>query len=178
MPSRGSRPCLALLAAASVGLGACSWTQGRPAERGAPPPSTGAPTAAATPPAPVAPAARAEGAGLGNEPPTPVEIVDSLLFRIENVQGASAAAAGVAFAPVQEPVERCLPPRPGVLRVLVASESGRASVQVAPGSDVDPTTRQCMIDALASIDVAAVLAGTGTPSADARRFASTVNISW
>ena len=126
----------------------------------------------------MAPAARAEGAGLGNETPTSVEIVDSLLFRIENVQGASASAAGVAFAPVQEPVERCLPPRPGVLRVRVASEAGRTAVQVAPGSTVDPTTRQCMLDALAFIDVAAVLPAGGTPSADARDFASTVNISW
>jgi hypothetical protein len=165
---------LAPLLLATVGLGACSWTQGRP-EAG----PEGARQATALPSAAAAPSA-AEVTRRADDPgaPTPVEIADSLLIRIENVQGASAAVAGVIFAPVQEPVEKCTPPRPGVLQVRVASHGGRAAVHLVPGSTVDPTTRQCVMDALAAIDIGSALPPSGQPSADARDFASTVDISW
>ena len=191
MHSRGSRALLGRLAQASgklrawhgsVGLlvvlaaGGCSPTEAGPpsvpsvASTNRPPrPSEPAPTAVAqaTLPEPVEP-----------QPSLPRAHTDSLLIWIENVEGTTAAIAGVLFAPLQDPVERCLPPQPGVLQVRVARQGGRTDVAVEPEAKVDPSCRQCVLAALKAMDLGAGLPTDGSTPPEVPSFSSTVHISW
>jgi hypothetical protein len=147
-------------------------------------PPLDAPVASATHRAqPSKPAPTADAGALAREtvepPPSPPrERVESLLLWIENVEGTTAATAGVMFAPAQELVERCLPAQPGVLRVRVARQAGRTDVVVEPESKVDPTNRQCVHDALAAMDLRAGSSADGGAPSDVPSLSCTVHISW
>jgi hypothetical protein len=108
----------------------------------------------------------------------PVEVSDTVAMQIEDVEGTTASRAGAILGTVTEPVGRCVPSTPGVLNVRLRSQGTRTAVEVAPGSTVDPTTRQCVLDALATLDVSQVIPDDSTPSTSPQRFASTVSISW
>lgn len=132
-------------------------------------PSPPVPTAAvqAPPPATATPTAS----------PPPQHAQDLLLW-IENVEGTTAATAGVMFAPAEEAVSRCVPTQPGVLQLRVARHADRTDVQVEPDKQVDPTVRQCVRDAVAATDFGAALAADGGRPSKIPSFACNVHISW
>jgi len=166
--------------AALLGAGAaCSWSQNRPVEALPAEPSVSeASRAPLSADAGIAPAADLEPRDAG----TPVEVSDSLLIRIQDVEGTSAGRAGAIFADLAEPVQRCRRTEPGLLRVRVQREGDHTTLDVAPGSNVDPATRHCVLEAISSLQVGAQLdeqlRDQSTPSTSPHPFASTVSISW
>ena len=162
-----------------VGVGlcalACSWSEQRPAEE---PGLAGAEAARASsaarasPPGPVASGEAEIDAG------APIEVSDTVLMQIQDVEGTTASRAGALLGSMTEPVGRCSPPEPGVLNVRLRSEAGHTAVEIAPGSTVNSDTRRCVLDALSTLDLSQALPEESTPSVALRRFASTVSISW
>jgi hypothetical protein len=55
-------------------------------------------------------------------------------------------------APVRPRLERCRSTSGGKLTVRVRRSAGKLAFDVEPGSSLDPTERQCVLDALASLD--------------------------
>jgi len=186
MATLGTRPRLDLCAAlrvAGVGIGlglwvlACSWSEQRPTT-GPSALGTGDSHAAPSAPtgglatAPLASSAAAIDAG------APVEVSDTVLMQIQDVEGTSASRAGAILGSMTEPVGRCTPPEPGVLNVRLRSEGRHTAVEIAPGSTVSSETRRCVVDALGSLDLTEAMPEDSTPSVALHRFASTVSISW
>jgi hypothetical protein len=154
---------------------ACSWSEQRPAEDQAGPDAIAVLTAPSASSALLAVAATAP---VELDAGAPVEVSDSVLLQIGDVEGTTASRAGALLGPMTEPVGKCTPPEPGVLNVRLRSEGRRTAVEVTAGSSVDPATRRCIVEALATLDLSQAIPDDTASSSQPQRFASTVSISW
>ena len=164
---------LGWIAAAGLCLTACSWSQTRP----------DAPTVDGSAPQDSSPAAASKteaskSAQVGDLSESPLEVADTLLIRIHDVDGLSTAQAGAWLEPATETVEECEPAEPGTLNVRVEADEERTTMEVAPGSNVDSETRRCVLAALAVVDDSEGLDDISSPNDRPRQFSSNLSISW
>jgi hypothetical protein len=107
-----------------------------------------------------------------------LEVAETLLIRIHDVDGLSTAQAGAWLAPATENVEECEPAEPGTLNLRVEADDERTTMEVAPGSNVDSETRRCVLAALAVVDDSEGLDDVSSPTDRPRQFSSSLSISW
>jgi len=150
---------------------ACTWTTTRLGPTPLAPPPSAQPEARQS-----AEPKTAASVEPGEEPS--LELAESVRIRIHQVEGTSPAMAGVIFEPVVEPMGRCTDTESGSVRVRVVAEGDQTAMAVAPGSEVDPKTRRCVLEALSMLEVADGLPPAPTRAEDPQTFSSTITVSW
>lgn len=82
------------------------------------------------------------------------------------------------FAPVRGRIEECRKASGGKLQLRVRNSGGKLAYEILPGSSLDPTQRQCVLDALAEVHPDAnstVWSGASVPPTG---FTSLMTIEW
>ena len=70
---------------------------------------------------------------------------------VTKTEGCEPRDVEVLIAPVRTRVENCRRTSGGKLSIRIRRDAGRLTFEVAPGSSLDPTERQCILDALSTI---------------------------
>jgi hypothetical protein len=96
---------------------------------------------------------------------------------VEKVEGAEAARARAAFAPVVARLGACRPGSGGVIRLTLTHEAGRSAYHVEPVTALDPPSRRCVLEALSTVDVDGI-SGDGSPSARPPGFTALFRVEW
>ena len=82
----------------------------------------------------------------GPPPPAP-----RCRLTVTNTEGCEPRDVEVLIAPVRTRIENCRGTSGGKLRIRVRRQAGRLAFDVEPGSSLDPTERQCVLDALSTV---------------------------
>jgi len=100
----------------------------------------------------------------------------SLIFT--DITGRTGDQTAVLFTPTAQAIEACRGPRGGKLVIRLHADKGRLIAEPQAGSSLDPTARQCVLDALTAspIDESSSLA-TGA-NVKPTGFTSLLTIEW
>lgn len=148
------------------------------------------------------------GALLGCTPPSTQPVVTSRSYDLASASSASGASANLSdrgsapstasacrltvtesvgcrssqiealIAPARSRIEACRGTTGGKLRIRVRHDGGKVAFDVEPGSSLDPTEKQCVLDALATIHegvASTVWSGASVPPTG---FTSLITIEW
>ena len=154
---------VAALVASALGCALTTPTQ-------APPTTTSAVVAVAAAPA----SFDASGAEGPPEPPAP-----RCRVSVTDTEGSKAEEVEALLAPVRSSMEHCRGPQGGKLDIRVRqTPTGKLAFDVEPGSSLDPTEKECVLDALNTIQIdPGSLAWMG-PSVPPTGFTSLLTIEW
>jgi hypothetical protein len=95
---------------------------------------------------------------------------------VTDAQGRSAEEISAIFAPAVEPMHRCAPGSGGKINIRVERREGSLHLSVEPGASLDPTARECVLDALAVVELDETGANTGVTRPSG--FTSILSVSW
>jgi hypothetical protein len=127
------------------------------------------------------------GACVATPPPPSVEprpledqplVTRTERVRIETEPGA-ATPLEAALQPARERVARCLPTSSGKLEIVVTRyQGGSVQLSIAPSASLDPTARDCVLEALSTVDIEQAGGSVGGPAIPPTGYTSLIRISW
>jgi hypothetical protein len=126
--------------------------------------------------APVAAASSAAASPSGQSGAGSVELPFELV--VHRADGVEPQTVRVLLAPSLGTLHQCAPGSGGKINLEVTAVDGRIHVAIAPGDSLDPTLRECVLQALSRIDDEQT--GGDVPGATVRPtgFTSLVAVSW
>lgn len=117
----------------------------------------------------------ARNAPLGERPSAPAS---RCRLTVTDTEGCGARDVEALLTPVRTRLENCRGTTGGKLRVRARGVAGKLAFDVEPGSSVDPTDKQCVLEALSTIhDDESATAWTGL-NVRTTGFTSLITIEW
>jgi len=135
-------------------------------------------------------AARAEVEAGAREPapstlPAPVTTIHSppsvlTLPRLEvrQSEGLPPESVQTMFRPAVEPLQHCMTTAGGKVNLRVTSKDGVLRVKVEPAASLDPTARECALEALTTVYLEQTASNAGGVSIPPTSFTSLLTLSW
>lgn len=113
-------------------------------------------------------------------PPRPAATGAYCRLTVTESEGCGDADVEALIAPARPRIEECRGARGGKLRVRVQrTAAGKLAFHVEPGSSLDPRERQCVLDALSTVEAAEnKTAWTGGANVPPTGFTSHIVIEW
>jgi len=104
--------------------------------------------------------------------PTPLQV------RAQTISGSEHTRLSSALIPARERLRQCLPGSNGKVNVLVTQRENSIHLGFEPGESLDPTAKDCMLEALSTVDLEETGTNVGGTSYTPTGYTSIIQISW
>jgi hypothetical protein len=99
---------------------------------------------------------------------------------VTETEGCAPEAIAALVTPARARLEACRGPRGGKVRIRVrqGASPGALAFELSPGSTLDPTSRQCVLDALNAIQIDESSTAWTGPTVRPSGFTSVLTVEW
>jgi hypothetical protein len=99
-------------------------------------------------------------------------------LEVREAEGLPPERVRTMFTSALEPLQKCLPGAPGKLDMRVARVDGAVRFTIQPDPSLDPTARECALQALGTAYMDDTASRVGGPSIPPTNFTSLLSLSW